>query len=142
VKTIGVGRNPQGLAITPEGASAWVINQKCGTGSVSVIDTTNNRVTRELPGLDNGQLAFGTFIRPPPTGPVKPFKTAVTALPGDLNGDGVVDCGDLAIVKAAFGSRRGASNYDPRADVNSDGIVDLREIAFVSQKVPVGTRCP
>jgi len=67
--------------------------------------------------------------------------TFVELLPADLNGDGKVDCADLGIVKASFGKRTGQSGYDPRADVNRDGVVDVRDLAFVSQRLPVGTRC-
>jgi len=63
-------------------------------------------------------------------------------IPGDLDGDGAVDCGDIAIVKASFGKQQGQPGFDPRADVNSDGIIDVRDLAFVSQRLPVGTSCP
>jgi hypothetical protein len=66
----------------------------------------------------------------------------VSALPGDLNGDGAVDCRDLAIVKASFGKRNGQPGFDPRADTNGDGVVDIKDLAFVSQQLPAGTRCP
>lgn len=61
---------------------------------------------------------------------------------GDLNGDGKVDCADVAIVKAAYGKSRGQAGYDAKADINSDGIVDIRDLAFVTQRLPVGTQCP
>jgi trimeric autotransporter adhesin len=61
--------------------------------------------------------------------------------PADINGDGKVDCADLAIVKASFGKRRGQARFDSRADTNNDGIVDVRDLAFVAQKVPAGTKC-
>jgi hypothetical protein len=63
-------------------------------------------------------------------------------IPGDLNGDGKVDCADLAIVKASFGKRCGQAGFNSKADVNGDCVVDVRDLAFVSQKLPVGTRCP
>ncbi len=58
-------------------------------------------------------------------------------LTGDVNGDGLVDCTDLAIIRAAFGNR----TFDPRADVNGDGVIDVRDLAYVAQRVTVGTRC-
>jgi hypothetical protein len=39
-------------------------------------------------------------------------------IPGDLNGDGVVDAADLSILLAAWGTS------DPVADINGDGTVD------------------
>jgi trimeric autotransporter adhesin len=62
-------------------------------------------------------------------------------LTGDLNADGVVDCADLAIVKASFGKRLGDPGFDPRADVNGDGIVNVRDLLYVSQRVVSSTRC-
>lgn len=68
--------------------------------------------------------------------------TVAKTTPGDVNGDGVVNCSDVAIIKAAFGKKIGHPGYDVRADVNSDGFVDVRDLAFVSQKLPSGTQCP
>lgn len=65
-----------------------------------------------------------------------------SSLAGDLNGDGKVDCADIAIVKAAFGKRIGQVGYDPVADTNNDGIIDIRDLAFVSQHLQAGTKCP
>jgi hypothetical protein len=61
---------------------------------------------------------------------------------GDLDGDTKVDCSDLAIVKAAFGKRKGQSGYDLRADTDGSGVVDIKDLAFVAQKLPAGTQCP
>jgi hypothetical protein len=62
-------------------------------------------------------------------------------VPGDLNGDGKVDCGDLAIVSSAFGKHAGEPGFDPRADVNADGVVDLKDSSFVAQQLPSGVQC-
>jgi hypothetical protein len=61
--------------------------------------------------------------------------------PGDLNGDGVVDCDDLAIVRASFGRRTGQQGFDPRADVNNNGVVDVSDLAFISRQLPAGLVC-
>src|SRR5439155_2673387 len=65
----------------------------------------------------------------------------VKAVPGDLNGDGVVNCADLAIVKAAFGKIKGQPGFDPRADVNGDGVVNVLDLSAVAKLVPAGTVC-
>lgn len=62
-------------------------------------------------------------------------------LPGDVNGDSVVSCADLAIVKASYGKSSSQPGYDLRADVNADGIVNLVDLATVSQKLAAGTIC-
>jgi Dockerin type I domain len=82
-------------------------------------------------------------------GNIEPTKTAgeasttvAGAVPGDVNGDGRIGCEDIAIIKAAFGTKAGQAGFDSRADVNNDGIVDVRDLAFVSQYLPAGTQCP
>jgi hypothetical protein len=62
-------------------------------------------------------------------------------LAGDANGDSVVDCADLAIVKASMGKRTGQTGFDARADLTGDGLVDARDLAYVSQRLPKGTVC-
>ncbi len=67
--------------------------------------------------------------------------TSIVAVPGDTNGDGLVDCTDIAVVKASFGKRTGENGFAANADVNGDGVVDIRDLALVSQHLPTGTRC-
>ena len=64
------------------------------------------------------------------------------AATGDVNGDGKVDCADLAIMKASFGKKCGQVGFDSRADLNGDCVVDIRDLAAVARQVPAGTRCP
>ena len=46
-----------------------------------------------------------------------------SVLQGDVNGDGVVDSNDMAIVNAALGGRPGSSNWNPNADLNRESRV-------------------
>jgi hypothetical protein len=62
---------------------------------------------------------------------VTPASTQVCV--GDLNLDGIVDTADLAIVRSAFGSRCGTSDYKAVADVNHDCVVDVNDLAIVSR---------
>ena len=49
----------------------------------------------------------------------------VTAfLPGDVNGDRTVDASDLALAKAANGSKIGQAKYNAQADFNGDGQIN------------------
>jgi len=112
----------------------------------------------------------GTFTYLPPAGTVLPVGTAqrlsatfvptdsidynsasasalinvnnVKVVPGDLNGDGVVNCADMAIVKNSFGKKTGQLGFDPRADVNHDGVVNILDLSTVSRLLPAGTVCP
>jgi hypothetical protein len=61
---------------------------------------------------------------------------------GDVNGDGVVDCADVAIVKASFGKRKGQVGFVASADINSDGVVNIVDLVGVERQLPAGTRCP
>lgn len=50
-------------------------------------------------------------------------------------------CADLALVKAAFGSKRGQPKYNPVADVNNDGVVNIIDLSMVARALPAGTVC-
>jgi hypothetical protein len=64
---------------------------------------------------------------PPPTSdPVDPPSI-------DVNGDGVVNIRDLALVALAYGTVDGDSKYNSRVDFNLDGVVDIRDITVVAQ---------
>jgi len=69
------------------------------------------------------------------------FTLANALVVGDVTGDGVVDCADVAAVRASLNKRTGQAGFDPRADVNSDGIVNIRDLNVVTQRVPAGTTC-
>ena len=62
-------------------------------------------------------------------------------LTGDANGDGIVSCADVAVVRAAFGTRTGQPGFDARADFNNDGVINIRDLSFLSQRLVAGTRC-
>ena len=64
-----------------------------------------------------------------------------SAVLGDLNGDGQVDCADIAIVRNAFGKKLGQPGFDSRADTNHDNVVDIRDLSFVSRHLPPGVVC-
>lgn len=70
------------------------------------------------------------------------FAPASVKAVADVNADGVVSCGDVAIVKASFGKRAGQAGFDARADVNNDRIVNVMDLTIVSRSLPAGTSCP
>src|SRR5262249_42188023 len=59
VATVGVGGDPRGVAITPDGTHAYVTNIRSNT--VSVIDTATNTVVATVPV---GLSPFGVAITP------------------------------------------------------------------------------
>jgi YVTN family beta-propeller protein len=80
VRTIDVGgRGPRGIAVTPDGKKLLTANQ--ASGDVSVIDTSDGRVTRRIPIGKNpeflrisphGETAFVTYEPSSTGGPPRP----------------------------------------------------------------------
>jgi hypothetical protein len=77
---------------------------------------------------------------------ISTFSTVVgltpPAKPGDLNGDGLVNCADIRIIRNSWNKRTGQIGFDPRADYNRDGVVNIFDLAAVSKLLPRGTKCP
>jgi hypothetical protein len=69
------------------------------------------------------------------------FSTTTPRVTGDLDGDGLVNCSDLSIVKASMGKRSGQAGFDARADVNGDRVVNVIDLATVSRAVAPGSVC-
>src|ERR1700728_1219152 len=82
---------------------------------------------------------MGNSIDSPSTS--QSLSVQVAAILGDVNGDGVVNCADLAIVKGSFGLKTGQPGFDPRADVNHDGVVNILDLSIVAKQLPPGTVC-
>jgi hypothetical protein len=58
--------------------------------------------------------------------------TATPAILGDVNGDGIVNLRDVAIMAAAWGTTPGDFRWNELADVNKDGVVNLRDLLLVA----------
>jgi PKD repeat protein len=52
-------------------------------------------------------------------------RVRITALAGDINGDGAVDIFDAIALSKAYSSRPGSLNWNPNADINSDNVIDI-----------------
>lgn len=108
-------------------------------------------------GLPSGNLSgptgplFTQVAVPSNAGPATTYRARVSGLnrtiggyvltaylPGDTNGDGVVDRTDLAVVRTAYGSVAGSSQYRSQADMNQDGRVGT--IDWIVTKRNLGAR--
>jgi len=61
----------------------------------------------------------------PPIVDMGPYEFQVTAVPGDLDGDGDVDADDFTVFRAAFGRCEGDAAFVLEADYDDDGCVTL-----------------
>jgi hypothetical protein len=61
------------------------------------------------------------------------------AIQGDLNFDGVVNCGDVSIIRASFGLRVGQPGYNWLADIDKNGIVNSQDLNIIVPKLPAGS---
>jgi hypothetical protein len=53
-------------------------------------------------------------------------------IPGDINGDGIVDIYDAIRLAVAFGSEPDDPNWNPNADINGDEIVDIYDAIILA----------
>ncbi|MFQ5806383.1 MAG: dockerin type I domain-containing protein [Phycisphaerae bacterium] len=103
------------------------------------------QVTLSGPDWNNRENAkIVAFARQPgSSGPREVYQAAQTVLvppvEGDINGDGVVDLVDLALLLMAYGSCEGDPDYNANADFDGSGCVDLSDLATLLGNYGYGT---
>jgi hypothetical protein len=103
---------------TPLGAEKLTIDLQ-SSGPNAVTDTTGHAL--------DGEWSNQTSSYPSGNGqPGGDFQFAFNVLPGDVNGDGIVNGQDLALVSSTWLSTL------PSADLNGDGIVNAQDLGSVS----------
>ena len=60
----------------------------------------------------------------------------ISRVPGDINGDGVVDWLDMAAFADAWLATPASPNWNARADMVSDGIINFLDFAVLAQNWP------
>jgi nitrous oxidase accessory protein len=83
------------------------------------ISATASLVTDEL-NTDNNNRTDGTV-------------TVEAPIPGDTNGDGVVNEQDLIALAQAFSTTPESPNWNPNADFNQDGIIDAQDLRMLGR---------
>jgi len=68
--------------------------------------------------------------------------TVSAFLPGDVNGDGVVDARDITLIRSAYGSHVGQARYNPAADFNGDGKVGCVDMSYAKKNLGVRITLP
>jgi Dockerin type I domain len=94
----------------------------------------HSTVTAVGAGQTNIDVQYGSITAKLPI-------TVPVTIPGDLNGDGVVNCADFAIIQASLNTAFGQSGFDNRADLNHDGIVNRVDLNSFELLLPTGTVC-
>ena len=56
-------------------------------------------------------------------------------MPGDVNGDNVANCADLAMANAAVGTHAGQAGFLPSADLDNNGVIDIIDVKLVRAAV-------
>jgi hypothetical protein len=82
-------------------------------------------------------FAYGNYTLSAYAWPVSGNSTMVdgsvlSTIPGDLNGDGIVDIYDAILLASAFGSSPGSPKWNPNADINGDGVVDIYDAIILA----------
>jgi hypothetical protein len=134
--------NVQIFQPAPGTYSIVVTGLSAGPASLTILPFSMSGVAQQRLTTNGNVEAPGTTttyqMKYDPTGATPP---SMTTLLGDRNGDGVVNCVDLDIVKASFGKKIGQTGFDPRADVNGDGVVNVIDLSMVAKQLPAGTVC-
>jgi trimeric autotransporter adhesin len=131
VATVAV---PNVVGLTPAAASSALTTAGLSVGTVTLQSSATvaaGNVISETPAAGSN-VAVGSSVN---------LVISRGLLPGDLNGDGAVNCTDLAIVKSSFGKRTGQPGFDSRADVNRDGVVNVIDLSTEARQLPAGTTC-
>ena len=64
---------------------------------------------------------------------VQPLEAGADPIPGDFDGNGLIDYNDYYIWRDANGSHEGDPYYHPELDLNSDGVIDIQDYIIMAQ---------
>ena len=101
-----------------EFTNGWAVYNNSGAAHVVTLPEEVRSVTTGFSNTEQAVLNLDgdIFLKLPPV------------LPGDINGDGIVNILDLTLVAQAFGANT------RNADVNGDGVVNVFDLVFVADQ--------
>jgi hypothetical protein len=112
-RTMIVGKILRGVAT--KGTHAW-FNWVPGTLGL-------HQLTLQMPSSQNGTQSENQTAK---------LSVVVVRLPGDVNGDGVVDARDAAIVSDQIGKAVSQSSCGSACDLNGNGVIDKFDLDLVA----------
>jgi len=62
------------------------------------------------------------------------YGTVKLSIPGDINGDGIVNIRDIYIAARAFGTKLGDDRWDSNADITEDRVINIHDIFAISKE--------
>jgi len=140
----GSGMNAYTLVYTldrnPTVAGTASVSQGTATVGTPILGPNANQVTLPLTGVTNAQHLTITLngVRDAAGAVLNNLVGRVDVLIGDVNASGLVDSGDVFLVRQQTGQTASASNY--RKDVNASGLIDSGDVFLTRQHT--GTSLP
>lgn len=107
-------------------------------GGVVTLDSTKTMVTVPLTNVSNAQRIVVTLYNVSDGTTTTNLTIPMGVLVGDVNGTGLVDSGDVFLVRQQTGQGTGSSNF--REDVNASGLIDSGDVFVTRQHT--GTSLP
>jgi PKD repeat protein len=113
---------------TPIGSSSVITLARGTSVTVDIVGSTLS--------LAYGDYTINAYVAPAPgeidTGDnLLPNGGIIVTIPGDVNGDHIVDSYDLFDLGKAYGSNPKEPNWNSHADINNEGIVDSADLAIL-----------
>jgi hypothetical protein len=109
-----------------------------GTGSVTAALSSSNQAFVNLTGVTNAQRISVTLHGVNDGTRIADFSVSMGVLLGDVNGTGLVDSGDVFLVRQQSGQNATSANF--REDVNPNGVIDSGDVFLTRQQT--GTSLP
>jgi len=104
-------------------------------------NSTTITFTWNTTGFAKGNYTISAYVWPVPGETYTEDNTlpdgwVIVTIPGDVNGDRLVDISDLVITVGAIPSAPGWLNWNSNADINGDGVCDISDLVICIGNIP------